>query len=129
MDLAQPAFPQSLLTTHQLCRALSQPGVQGRWLSPLWQSCKLPQTVSCVLGGMSPPAGGYFIVEQLLQGDSFGYEAASPAAVTVHVRAGLRGVTGTLMGERGKEPWDGDPALDGPSGQVRGVESQQTYFL
>lgn len=44
------------------------------------------------------------------------------------VRAGLRGVTGTLMGERGKEPWDGDPALDGPSGQVRGVESQQTLL-
>lgn len=33
-----------------------------------------------------------------------------------------------LMGERGQEPWDGDPMLDGPSGQVRGVESRQTLF-
>lgn len=88
MDLAQPAFPQSPLTTRQLCRAPSQPGVQGRWLSPLWQSCKQPRTVSCVLGGMSLPAGGYFIVEQLLQGDSFGHEAATPAAVTVHGESG-----------------------------------------
>ena len=66
MDLAQPSFPRSPLTTHQLCRALIQPGVQGRWLSPLWQSCKQPWTISCVLGGTSPLTGGYFIVEQLL---------------------------------------------------------------
>lgn len=51
MDLAQPAFPR---TTRQLCGALSQPRVQGRGLSPPWQSCEQPWTISCMLEGYQP---------------------------------------------------------------------------
>lgn len=44
------SFPWSLGTTQQPCRAPGQPGVQGRWLGPLWQGCRHPGTISCVLG-------------------------------------------------------------------------------
>ena len=35
---------------------------------------------------------------------------------------------GRLMWGREREPWDADPALDGPTGQLSGVESRQTLF-
>lgn len=97
MDLAHPAFPHSPLAARQLCRACSQPSVQGRQLSPLWQSGRQPQNHVMYAMGCEP-------APQCSCCDSFRHEAANPAADTVHGESRALRCYGKRNGEERVSP-------------------------
>lgn len=84
MDQAQPPSPKAHSPHASCVGLLASPACRAGGSALFGRAASsFGPSHACWGGGTSPPTGGYFTLEQLLRGDSFRHEAATPAADTV----------------------------------------------